>query len=151
MFRWFPELSTSYSRLNYGNHVPLPHFKDNRPIKNSHLITIKSSQPGSNFAERYYQTLDRAIKPLLSQVPVRQRNGIKFIDKENDSKIKSNASQKDIEKHFGIHRSGVTCHYQTAGLVGKSCRRTWQFYIFLECVFLYTDVISCYITCGQHF
>ena len=85
--RWFPELSTSYSRLNYGNHVPLPHFKDNRPIKNSHLITIKPSQPGSNFAERYYQTLDRAIKPLLSQVPVRQRNGIKFIDKENDSKI----------------------------------------------------------------
>ena len=69
-FRWFPELSTSYSRLNYGNHVPLPHFKDNRPIKNSHLITIKSSQPGSNFAERYYQTLDRAIKPLLSQVPL---------------------------------------------------------------------------------
>ena len=100
IFRWFPELSTSYSRLNFGNHTPLPQFKDKHSqlVKDSQFVKIKSG-PGT-FLDRYNQTLQGDVAQLLDRVPIRKRNGTKFVDKERPGPGYDRSKKDKISPHL---------------------------------------------------
>ena len=80
MFRWFPELSTSYSKLKYGFHRPLPVSRDPSRIpvqsdpsrSNPCLIKLTHSSPNQSFTKRYRQTLTEKLIPLLSRTTLRK-------------------------------------------------------------------------------
>ena len=61
--------------MNYGQHVPLPQFQNNRPVKNAHFIKIRGGT--ESFAERYTQTVKHDIAPLLQRTRIQKRDGIK--------------------------------------------------------------------------
>ena len=101
--RWFPELSTAYSRLSYGSHMPLPKFtKDSRNIeKDAELIFVKSEKlENVSFAERYTRTLEQQIVPLLDNSQVRRRHGVKFVDQERPGPGYDRSKKDKITPHL---------------------------------------------------
>ena len=89
--RWFPELSTSYSKLKYGNHRPLPVTRDmSRPVQNSSnpsLIKLTHTAPNQSFTQRYHQTLKEKLVPLLARTTIRKPGKFdkpKIIEKKMD-------------------------------------------------------------------
>lgn len=100
--RWFPELSTAYARLSYGAHMPLPQFKDSKGvIKDSELIFVKSEKlENKSFAERYNNTLQSVIVPMLARCPVRRRHGIKFVDQERPGPGYDRSKKDKITPHL---------------------------------------------------
>ena len=80
-YRWFPELSTAYSKLRYGTHRPLPLPVERGAGAHPSLIKLqKASQgpPGSrpgasqSFSQRYERTIRERVAPLLENTTIKK-------------------------------------------------------------------------------
>lgn len=86
--RWFQELSSAYTRNNFGSHKPLP--LPSRKTRKSSDNFIRLVQDATSFSDRYRKTFTNQVSPILQSLHFKKQYGLDW---------SKHASQLDQGRH----------------------------------------------------